>query len=126
MNNPSPMTDRREPTISAPILKRASGRCLVVHDDLELRLRLAALVRRAVPKMGADCLSTASFDTLAPARVAGYLALLFIVEFSLRDDAADPLARMVRARGQAPQMPIFVFARGGDERNAARTIKLGA
>src|ERR1700733_976829 len=126
MNNPSPMTERREPTISAPILKRASGRCLVVHDDLELRLRLAALVRRAIPKMDADCLSTASFDALAPDRVSGYLALLLIVEFSLRDDAADPLARLVRARGQAPQMPIFVFARGGDERNAARTIKLGA
>jgi serine/threonine protein kinase len=76
--------------------------------------------------MDADCLSTASFDALAPDRVTGYLALLLIVEFSLRDDATDPLARLVRARGQAPQMPIFVFARGGDERNAARTIKLGA
>src|SRR5579863_6550650 len=126
MNNPSTIAERREPTISAPVLKRASGRRLVVHDDLELRLRLAALVRRAIPKMDADCLSTASFDALAPDRLAGYLALLLIVEFSLRDDAADPLARLVRARGQAPQIPIFVFARGGDERNAARTIKLGA
>ena len=126
MNNPSAITERREPTLSLPILKRASGRCLVVHDDLELRLRLAALVRRAIPKMDADCLSTASFDALAPDRVAGYLALLLIVEFSLRDDATDPLARLARARSQAPQMPIFVFARGGDERNAARTIKLGA
>src|SRR5580658_7815961 len=126
MNNPSTITERREPTLSLPILKRASGRCLVVHDDLELRLRLAALVRRAIPKMDADCLSTASFDALAPDRVAGYLALLLIVEFSLRDDATDPLVRLVRARSQAPQIPIFVFARGGDERNAARTIKLGA
>ncbi|MGC1524391.1 MAG: hypothetical protein WA803_22825, partial [Steroidobacteraceae bacterium] len=126
MNNPSPITERREPTISLPVLKRASGRCLVVHDDLELRLRLAALVRRAIPKMDADCLNAASFDALAPDRLAGYLALLLIVEFSLRDDAADPLARLARARAQAPQVPIFVFARGGDERNAARTIKLGA
>ncbi len=126
MSNPSVITERREPTVSVPVLKRASGRCLVVHDDLELRLRLAALVRRAIPKMDADCLGTASFDALAPDRLAGYLALLLIVEFSLRDEATDPLARLVRARAQAPQMPIFVFARGGDERNAARTIKLGA
>jgi serine/threonine-protein kinase PpkA len=38
----------------------------------------------------------------------------------------DPLVRLARTRGQAPSLPIFVFARGGDERNAARTIKLGA
>jgi tRNA A-37 threonylcarbamoyl transferase component Bud32 len=126
MNTSSPPIERREPTISMPVLKRASGRCLVVHDDLELRLRLAALVRRAIPKMDADCLSTASFDTMAAERLSGYLALLLVVEFSLRDDEADPLARLLRARSLAPQMPIYVFARGGDERNAARTIKLGA
>jgi predicted Ser/Thr protein kinase len=130
MSKPSPITERREPTISMPIpvpvLKRATGRCLVVHDDLELRLRLAALVRRAIPKMDADCLSSASFDALTPERITGYLALLLIVEFTLRDDATDPLARLIRARSLAPQMPMFVFARGGDERSAARTIKLGA
>ena len=53
-------TDRRESSIAAP--KRAAGRCLVVHDDLELRLRLASLVRRAVPTLDADCISSASFD----------------------------------------------------------------
>ena len=110
-----------------PVGRRASGRCLVVHDDLELRLRLAALVRRAFPKLDADCINAASFDALTPANGSrGYVALLLIVEFSLRDDAADPLARLARTRGQAPNLPIFVFARGGDERNAARTIKLGA
>ena len=125
MNNPSPKTtDGREP---APIAgKRGAARCLVVHDDLELRLRLASLARRAVPKLDADCLSGAGFDALAPERVAGYAALLLIVEFNVRDSAVDPLARLIRSRGQAPHLPIFVFARGGDERNAARTIKLGA
>jgi len=113
-------------SVPVPVLKRATGRCLVVHDDLELRLRLAALVRRAIPKMDADCLSTVSFDALTAERITGYLALLLIVEFSLRDDAADPLTRLTRARSLAPQMPMFVFARGGDERSAARTIKLGA
>src|SRR6202035_3288247 len=58
--------------------------------------------------------------------MAGYAALFLIVEFSLRENTADPLARVARSRAQTPHLPIFVFARGGDERNAARTIKLGA
>jgi tRNA A-37 threonylcarbamoyl transferase component Bud32 len=124
MNNLSENTDRLEPTL-APT-RRAAGRCLVVHDDLELRLRLGALVRRAIPTLDADCISSASFDALTPERIGTYLALFLIVEFSLRDNAVDPLARLARSRAQAPRLPIFVFARGGDERNAARTIKLGA
>ena len=124
MNNLSASTDGRDPAPNAG--KRGAVRCLVVHDDLELRLRLASLARRAIPKLDADCLSGAGFDALPPERVAGYAALLLIVEFNLRDSAVDPLARLIRSRGQSPHLPIFVFARGGDERNAARTMKLGA
>jgi tRNA A-37 threonylcarbamoyl transferase component Bud32 len=123
VSNLSASTDRREPPAA---VRRAAGRCLVVHNDLELRLRLAALVRRAIPKLDADCVSCASFDALPPERLATYVALLLIVEFSLRDSPVDPLGRLVRVRELAPRLPIFVFARGGDERNAARTIKLGA
>src|ERR1700694_4204965 len=123
-SKPSVSSDRHESIITGA--KRTAGRCLVVHDDLELRLRLASLVRRAVPTLDADCISSASFDALTPERVSIYLALFLIVEFGLRDNALDPLARLERSRDQAPRMPIFVFARGGDERNAARTIKLGA
>jgi tRNA A-37 threonylcarbamoyl transferase component Bud32 len=124
MSKLSASPERREATIVAA--KRSVGRCLVVHDDLELRLRLGALVRRAIPALDADCISSASFDALTPERIATYLALFLIVEFNLRDSAVDPLARLARSREQAPRLPIFVFARGGDERNAARTIKLGA
>jgi len=125
MSNPSSASpERREATIVAA--KRSDGRCLVVHDDLELRLRLGTLVRRAMPTLDADCISTASFDALTPERIATYMALFLIVEFNLRDSAVDPLARLTRSREQSPRLPIFVFARGGDERNAARTIKLGA
>ena len=124
MSAHSASTHRGEPTPVAA--KRSSGRCLVVHDDLELRLRLASLVRRAIPTLDADCISGAGFDALTPERIATYLALLLIVEFSVRDSAADPLERLARSRAQAPRLPILVFARGGDERNAARTIKLGA
>lgn len=124
MSKPSVSIDSRAPGNAAA--KRGYGRCLVVHDDLELRLRLGALVRRAVPKLDADCLSGASFDALTSEQIAAYVALFLIVEFSLRDSTADPLARLARARNQTSRLPIFVFARGGDERNAARTIKLGA
>jgi tRNA A-37 threonylcarbamoyl transferase component Bud32 len=123
-SKPSASTDRRESSLAGA--KRTAARCLVVHDDLELRLRLASLVRRAVPTLDADCISSASFDALTPERLATYVALFLIVEFGLRDNSVDPLARLERSRGQAPRLPIFVFARGGDERNAARTIKLGA
>jgi tRNA A-37 threonylcarbamoyl transferase component Bud32 len=124
MNKPAVIADRRESPTA--ILKRPSARCLVVHDDLELRLRLGALVRRAVPTLDADCQSGASFDALSAERLAGYVAVLLIVEFSLRDSTVDPLARLARSRELAPRLPTFVFARGGDERNAARTIKMGA
>jgi tRNA A-37 threonylcarbamoyl transferase component Bud32 len=124
MNIPTVSPERPEPAPAAG--RRGGARCLVVHDDLELRLRLASLARRAIPKLDADCITGASFDGLSPERIAGYAALLLIVEFNLRDSAADPLARLVRARGQAPHLPVFVFARGGDERNAARAMKLGA
>src|SRR6202040_1080626 len=101
----------REPTIVLP--KRSDGRCLVVHDDLELRLRLGTLVRRAIPTLDADCISSASFDALTPERIATYMALFLIVEFNLRDSAVDPLARLVHSHEQSPRLPIFVFARGG-------------
>ena len=124
MSNLSASPERREATAASP--KRSDGRCLVVHDDLELRLRLGTLVRRAIPTLDADCISGASFDALTPERIATYMALFLIVEFNLRDSAVDPLARLMRSHEQSPRLPIFVFARGGDERNAARTIKLGA
>ncbi len=112
------------PAVAA--LKRTTLRCLVVHDDLELRLRLGALARRATPTLDADCVTCASFDALTPERLTGYVALLLIVEFNVRDSTLEPLARLARARSLAPRLPIFVFARGGDERNAARTILSGA
>src|SRR5277367_3090408 len=92
--------------------KRTAARCLVVHDDLELRLRLAALARRAISTLDADCISGTNFELMTPERLNGYAALLLIVEFHQRDPAVDPLTRLIRARKLAPQLPIFVFARG--------------
>ena len=124
MNKPSMITDRSEPT-PAP-LKRGTARCLIVHDDLELRLRLGGVVRRAIPALDADCMSGANFDALPSERIGTYAALFLIVEFGQPESAPDPLARLTRSRDQAPRLPILVFARSGDERSAARTILLGA
>ena len=57
--------------------------------------------------------------------MARYVALMLIVEFSLRDSGAGSAGALTRSREQSPRLPIFVFARGGDERNAARSDQVG-
>jgi len=99
--------------------------CLVVHDDLELRLRLAGLVRRAVPGLDSDAVTRAGFDGLPNERFAAYAAVLLIVEFRL-PQVGEPLAPLARLRRHSPRTPVFVFARGGDERCAAKAVKAGA
>src|ERR1700753_265291 len=100
--------------------------CLIVHDELELRLRLAGLVRRAMPKIDADTVTRAGFDAISIERLRAYVAVMFIVEFSPPEAAAGSLTSLKRLHEQAPGLPIFVFARGGNERSAARAMKLGA
>jgi serine/threonine protein kinase len=98
----------------------------VVHDELELRLRLAGLVRRAIPKLDADTVTKAGFDAISIERLRAYVAVMFIIEFSPPEAATAPLAALARLHEQLPDLPIFVFARGGNERSAARAMKLGA
>ena len=105
---------------------RGTVLCLIVHDELELRLRLAGLVRRAMPKIDADTVTRAGFDAISIDRLRAYVAVMFIVEFSPPEAAAGSLASMKRLHELAPALPIFVFARGGNERSAARAMKLGA
>jgi len=105
---------------------RGTVLCLIVHDELELRLRLAGLVRRAMPKVDADTVTRASFDAMSIERLRGYVAVMFIIEFSPPDAATGSLAALKRLHELAPNLPIFVFARGGNERSAARAMKLGA
>jgi ActR/RegA family two-component response regulator/predicted Ser/Thr protein kinase len=108
---------------SAPT--RATQLCLVIHDDLELRLRLASLVRRAVSTLEADSLSIAGLENLSVEQLRSYRAVLVIVEF-MKQSGADPLAVVARLHARAPLVPILVFARHGDERSAARAMKAGA
>jgi tRNA A-37 threonylcarbamoyl transferase component Bud32 len=105
---------------------RGTVLCLIVHDELELRLRLAGLVRRAMPKIDADTVTRAGFEAISSERLGAYVAVMFIVEFSPPEAASGSLAALKRLHEQAPSLPIFVFARGGNERSAARAMKLGA
>ncbi len=114
------------PTASADVERRDKGLCLIVHDDMEFRLRLAALVRKALPALDADSTDRAAFARMTAERIGAYVAVLLIVEFGPQAGAADPLANLVRLRKMVPLLPILVFARGGDERCAARSVKLGA
>jgi eukaryotic-like serine/threonine-protein kinase len=115
--------------ILAPIVperSRGNTLCLVVHDELELRLRLAGLVRRALPKLDADTVTRAGFDAISIERLRAYVAVMFIVEFTPPEASSAALASLARLHNQVPNLPIFVFARGGNERSAARAMKLGA
>jgi serine/threonine-protein kinase PpkA len=105
---------------------RPSHLCLVVHDDLELRLKLAGVVRRTAVKLDADTLTESGLANLSINQLRSYVAVLLIIEFMQRDGSADPLAVVARLRSRMPRLPIFVFARHGDERSAARAIKAGA
>jgi len=105
---------------------RGTVLCLIVHDELELRLRLAGLVRRAMPKIDADTVTRAGFEAISVERLRAYVAVMFIIEFSPPEAATGSLAALRRLHELAPNLPIFVFARGGNERAAARAMRLGA
>ncbi len=120
-----PATAKRVPG-SARIVVRANHLCLVVHDDLELRLKLAGVVRRTAVKLEADTLTESGLASLSIDQLRSYVAVLLIIEFMQRDGNADPLAVVTRLHTRMPRLPIFVFARHGDERSAARAIKAGA
>jgi eukaryotic-like serine/threonine-protein kinase len=125
MTSPANNTMKQDTGPAAPS-SRTGGLCLVVHDDLELRLKLAGLVRRAAARLDADTMSGSGLDSLAIEQLRSYVAVLLIIEFMQRGGAADPLAVVARLRARVPRLPIFVFARHGDERWAARAIKAGA
>jgi serine/threonine protein kinase len=54
------------------------------------------------------------------------VAVMFIIEFTPPEAATASMAALTRLHEQAPNLPTFVFARGGNERTAARVMKLGA
>jgi predicted Ser/Thr protein kinase len=114
----------KQDSITKATPKGATRLCLVVHDDLELRLRLASLVRRAVPTLEADSLTISGLDNLPIEQLRSYRAVLLIVEFMKQ--GTDSWSTLLRLHERVPFVPLLVFARHGDERSAARAMKAGA
>ena len=119
--------EARKQAAAKPLASNGYTRqALVVHDDLELRLRLAGLARRAVAALDAHCVSESGLENLSIEQLRAYGVVLIIVEFMQKNGGSDPLAAVARLRARAPLMPILVFARHGNERLAARAMKAGA
>ena len=98
---------------------------LIVHDDLELRLKVADLLRRAGASQRFDSATRSAFEAIPIDELQRYATLFLVLEFS-GDSGSDPLVTLSRLHDQAPRLPVFVIARGGNERHAVRAIKAGA
>src|SRR5580658_5616472 len=71
-------------------------------------------------------MSCAGLDNLSAEQLRSYVAVMVVVEFMQRGSEGDPLGVVTRLHARAPLLPLFVFARQGDERCAARAMKAGA
>jgi len=111
---------------AAPETADTRARVLIVHDDLEIRLKLSNLVRRASADLDADGSSISTFATMAADRLRQFTGVFFFLEFKDAASSAATLLPVARLRDQISRVPIFVVARGGDERTAVRAIKMGA
>jgi DNA-binding response OmpR family regulator len=99
---------------------------LIVHDDLDIRLKVGDLLRKAGTQRRFDSSSLTAFQALAVDEIRGYAALFFVLEFADASAGADSLLAITRLRDQIPRLPIFIIARSGDERCAVRALKAGA
>jgi predicted Ser/Thr protein kinase/ActR/RegA family two-component response regulator len=126
----SPKHRRARGSHSPPVLavEARPGRIrgLVVHDDVDLRLKLAQLLRKAASSFDSDTCSRHSFADMPVEQIRRYAAVFLVIEFTPRNATADPLVPVLRLRDQAPKLPVYVIARRGDERTAVRALKAGA
>jgi DNA-binding NarL/FixJ family response regulator len=99
---------------------------LIVHDDLDLRLKVADLLRKAGTQRRFDSATLAAFHAMTVEEMRRYAALFFVLEFADTTAGSDSLLSLSRLRSQIPRFPIFVIARSGDERCAVRSLKAGA
>jgi serine/threonine-protein kinase PpkA len=114
-------------TPATPAARAARGRFLVVHDELELRLKLADLVRECWPQATVDTCTRASARGTSPERDEPYQALLAVIDFAgIPSGGDDPVEVLEKLRQQAGTVPIVVIASGGDERAAVRALRAGA
>ncbi|MDP9014597.1 MAG: protein kinase [Pseudomonadota bacterium] len=99
---------------------------LIIHDDLDIRLKVADLLRKAGTQRRFDSSGLKAFQALGVEEMGQYAALFFVLEFADASGGADSLLTLSRLRDQLPRLPLFVIARGGDERCAVRALKAGA
>lgn len=125
---PTPDSKHIEPENepSAPAARVRPAPILIVHDELDIRLKLATLLRRANHGADSDGISVSAFAQLRPDALRAYRSVIFFLQFSDAEPRATTLLPVARLRDQAPRMLIFVIARGGDERTAVRAVKMGA
>ena len=124
-----PSLDAQQPGMQreAPRAAVRPAQILIVNDDLEVRLKMATLLRRAEPSADSDGMGMAAYAALGADAVRRYRAVFFFLQFAGGGAAAaDMLLPVARLRDQSPRTLIFVIARGGDERTAVRAIKTGA
>src|ERR1700683_5260767 len=107
--------------------RRSAGAApgLIVHDDLELRLKVADLLRRAGASQRFDSATRSAFEAIPLEELQRCPTLFVVVEFS-GAPGWDPMVTLSLLHDQAPPLPVFVIARGGNERHAVRAIKAGA
>jgi tRNA A-37 threonylcarbamoyl transferase component Bud32/FixJ family two-component response regulator len=123
MNAP---TEALPPEAYAALARPSKPTCLVVHDDPELRHKLADLVARTALGIGVDLSPVAGLDAMPEERLGSYIGVLLMVEFMRRDGGVEPTELIARTRSRVPSVPLFVIARDGDERCAVRAVKAGA
>ena len=110
----------------APRAAVRPAQILIVHDELEIRLKLAALLRRAQPAAESDGMTPAAFAALGTDARRRYRCVFFFLQFGPAEPTAETLLPVARLRDQSPRALIFVIARGGDERTAVNALKMGA
>jgi tRNA A-37 threonylcarbamoyl transferase component Bud32/FixJ family two-component response regulator len=121
-----PIPAKSKPQAEAPSPASAGAPLgMIVHDDLELRLKVADLLRRAGASQRFDSSTQSAFEAIPLEALQRYAALFLVLEFS-GGGTSDPLLTLSRVHDQAPRLPVFVIARGGNERHAVRAIKAGA
>jgi serine/threonine-protein kinase PpkA len=109
-----------------PAARAARARFLVVHDELELRLKLADIVRESWPQATVDTCTQAAARGTSAERNEPYQAMLGVVDFSApAAEGAGPIETVQKLREQAGGVPFVVIASGGDERWAVRVMREG-
>ncbi len=99
---------------------------LVVHDELDIRLKIADLLRNAAAGADSDGMTMAALAALPSEALRRYRCVLFFLQFDAGVPPAQTLLPVARLRDQSPRATILVIARGGNERSAVCAIKMGA